>query len=34
VKLPQHSVPLHYCAAEKFNHSRSFLIAFSSKASF
>jgi hypothetical protein len=34
VKLPQHSLPLHCCAAEKFNHSRSFLIAFSSKASF
>jgi hypothetical protein len=34
VKLPQHSLPLHCCAAEKFNHSRSFFIAFSSKESF
>jgi hypothetical protein len=34
VKLPQHLLPLHSCAAEKFNHSRSFLIAFLSKATF
>jgi hypothetical protein len=34
VKLPHHLLPLHCCAAEKFNHSRSFLIAFSSKALF
>jgi hypothetical protein len=34
VKLPQHSLPFHCCAAEKFNHSQSFLIAFLSKAMF
>jgi hypothetical protein len=26
VKLPQHSLPLHCCAIEKFNDSRSFLL--------
>jgi hypothetical protein len=33
MKLPQHSLPLHCCAVEKFNHSRSFFTAFSSRAS-
>jgi hypothetical protein len=33
VKLPHHSLPLHCCAAEKFNHSRSFFTALSSRAS-
>jgi hypothetical protein len=31
VELPQHSLPLHCCAVKKFNHSRSFFTALSSK---
>jgi hypothetical protein len=34
VKLPQHSLPLHYCAVEKFNHSQSFFTVFSNEPSF
>jgi hypothetical protein len=34
VKLPQHLLLLHCCAAEKFDHSRSLFIVFSIKASF
>jgi hypothetical protein len=33
VKLPQHSLLLYRCAAEKFDHSRSLFIVFSIKAS-
>src|SRR5690348_3314166 len=33
VKLPQHSLPLHCYAVEKFNHSRSFFTTFSSEPS-
>jgi hypothetical protein len=33
VKLPQHLLLLHCCAAEKFDHSRSFFIVFSIRAS-
>jgi hypothetical protein len=33
VKLPHHSLPLHCCVVEKFNHSRSFSTAFSSEPS-
>jgi hypothetical protein len=33
VKLPQHLLLLHCCAAEKFDHSRSLFIVFSIKAS-
>jgi hypothetical protein len=34
VKLPQHLLVLHCCAAEKFDHSQSLFIVFSIKASF
>jgi hypothetical protein len=34
VKLPQHSLPLHCCAVEKFNHSRSLFTILSSEPSF
>jgi hypothetical protein len=34
VKLPQHLLLLHCCAAEKFDHSRSLFTVFSIKASF
>jgi hypothetical protein len=34
VKLPQHSLPLHCCAAKKFNHSRSFPSHFQAKHRF
>jgi hypothetical protein len=34
VKLPHHLLPLHCCAVEKFNHSRSFFTAFWSEQSF
>jgi hypothetical protein len=34
VKLPQHLLLLHCCAAEKFDHSRSLFVVFSVKASF
>jgi hypothetical protein len=34
VKLPQHLLLLHCCAAEKFDHSRSLFTVFSFKASF
>jgi hypothetical protein len=34
VKLPQHLLLLHCCAAKKFDHSRSLFIVFSLKASF
>jgi hypothetical protein len=34
VKLPQHLLLLHCCAAEKFDHNRSLFTAFSTKASF
>jgi hypothetical protein len=34
VKLPQHLLLLHCCAAKKFDHSRSLLTVFSIKASF
>jgi hypothetical protein len=33
VKLPQHLLLLHCCAAEKFDHSRSLFIIFSLRAS-
>ena len=33
VKLPQHFLLLHCCAAEKFDHSRSLFIVFSIRAS-
>ena len=33
VKLPQHLLLLHCCAAEKFEHSRSLFIVFSIRAS-
>jgi hypothetical protein len=33
VKLPQHLLLLHCCAAKKFDHSRSLFIVFSIKAS-
>jgi hypothetical protein len=33
VKLPQHLLLLHYCAAEKFDHSRSLFIVFSIRTS-
>jgi hypothetical protein len=33
VKLPQHLLLLHGCDAEKFDHSRSFFIVFSIRAS-
>jgi hypothetical protein len=33
VKLPQHSLPLHCYAVEKFDHSRSFFITFPSELS-
>jgi hypothetical protein len=33
VKLPQHLLLLHCCAAEKFDHSRSLFIVFSIRAS-
>jgi hypothetical protein len=33
VKLPQHLLLLHCCAAENFDHSRSLFIVFSIKAS-
>jgi hypothetical protein len=32
VKLPQHLLLLHYCAAENFDHSRSLFIVFSLRA--
>jgi hypothetical protein len=34
VKLPQHLLLLHCCAAEKFDHSRSLFVVCSIKASF
>jgi hypothetical protein len=34
VKLPQHLLPLFYCAAEKFDHSRSSFTVFSIEALF
>jgi hypothetical protein len=34
VKSPQHLLLLHYCAAEKFDHSRSLSTVFSTQASF
>jgi hypothetical protein len=34
VKLPQHLLLLHCCAAEKFDHSRSLSTVFSIQASF
>jgi hypothetical protein len=34
VKLPQHLLLLHCCAAEKFDHNRSLFTVFSIKASF
>jgi hypothetical protein len=34
VKLPQHLLLLHCCAAKKFDHNRSLFIVFSIKASF